>query len=114
MGKEFYQKPKNEVLQDLETSEKGLSSVEIKKRLERDGKNVLKSGKKRGFFYRFFSQFCDILIIILIVSALISIIAAVVEKDTSEYVDAGIILFVIFINAIIGTIQEGNANNAME
>lgn len=114
MEREFYQRNKEEVLQELETSEKGLSAAEAKRRLERDGKNELKSGKKRGFFRRFFSQFCDVLIIILIASALISVIAAIIEKDPSEYIDAGIILFVIFVNAIIGTIQEGNANNAME
>ena len=114
MEKDFYQKSINEVFMLVDSSKKGLSNAEAKKRLNEKGKNVLKSGKKRGFFYRFFKQFCDVLIAILLVSAVISVIAGIIEKDSSEYIDAGIILVVIFINAIIGTIQEGNANNAME
>ncbi len=114
MDKNYYQYSKTEVLKSLDTSERGLSNIEAKKRLNKNGKNVLKSGKKRGFFYRFFKQFCDVLILILLVSAIVSIVAGIIEHDPSEYVDAGIILFVIFTNAIIGTIQENSANNAME
>ena len=114
MDKNYYQYSKLEILKALDTSERGLSNTEAKKRLYKNGKNVLKSGKKRGFFYSFFKQFCDVLILILLASAIISIVVAIIEHDPSEYVDAGIILFVILINAIIGTIQESSANNAME
>lgn len=114
MNKNYYQCSKTETLKDLDANEKGLSNVEAKKRLNENGKNVLKGGKKRGFFYRFFKQFCDVLILILLASAIISIVSAIIEHDPSEYIDAGIILFVIFTNAIIGTIQESSANNAME
>lgn len=85
----------------------GLSSEEVKIRLEKDGLNKLQGKKKKSFLQLFISQINDIMIYILLVAAIISAIVG-------EISDAIIILFVIFINAIIGVIQESKAEKALE
>lgn len=104
----------SEVLNNMQSSTNGLSHVEAKARLSRDGKNVLAEKKGKSPFVKFLGQFKDILIIVLIVSAVVSIIIGAVEKSTSEFIDAGIILLVVMFNAIIGFLQERKSERAME
>lgn len=98
----------------FETTAQGLSHAEAKKRLERDGKNVLTQKKKTPAILKFLAQFKDVLIAVLIVSAIISVVLGAVEKSVDEFIDAGIIFCVVIINAIIGYIQERKGEKAME
>ena len=114
MQNKYYNKEKKEVLECLSTSEKGLTTNEAVARLTKNGKNQFKEQKKKSFFGRFIDQFKDLLIIILLFSAIISVVVAVVDRDPSEYLNAGVILAVVLLNACIGVVQENKADKAME
>ncbi len=109
-----YSLANEEVLNGLNTNIEGLSHAEAKKRLERDGKNALAEKKKKPAFLKFLAQFKDILIIVLIISCIVSIVIGVVEHSTSEFIDAGIIFFVVMFNAVVGFLQERKSEMAME
>lgn len=103
----WYNKKTSEVLKNLNTDINGLSESAAKERLKIYGLNSLKSGKKKNFFIKFLSQFNHLLIYILLASSVISAML-------SHWVDMSVILGVILINAIIGMIQEGKAEKALD
>ncbi len=97
----------DETLKTLESSTKGLSTEEAKKRNLKFGLNELVEKEKAGPISLFLGQFKEILIIILIFAA----IAAYFVGDT---IDAIVILIVVVINAVVGFVQEYRAEKAME
>ena len=69
----WFNKTASEVEEYLQTNmEKGLSSVEVKKRQEETGFNELKQAKKKSLFVKFLEQFKDFMIIVLIIAAIVS------------------------------------------
>jgi len=98
-----YLKSFEEVLEDNKTSVNGLSSEEAQSRLEKNGKNKLKEGKKESLLHRFVMQLADPMIIILIVAAVISAVTSVYQHEFPS--DVIIIMFVVIINAILGVYQ---------
>ncbi|MDR2571088.1 MAG: HAD-IC family P-type ATPase, partial [Oscillospiraceae bacterium] len=86
----------------------GLTADEAEVRLKRDGKNKLKSAKKRSLLFRIFDQFKDFLVVILIAAAIVSIFVGDGLKD------AIIIIAILIINMIIGITQENKADNALK
>lgn len=98
----WYQKETSEILENLHTSETGISFKEAAYRLKTYGKNELPKAKEKKIFVVFFNQFLNPLVLILIVTGLISMFA-------NEYIDALFILFVILSDAILGTFQEWKA-----
>ncbi|AGK98037.1 calcium-transporting P-type ATPase, PMR1-type [Clostridium pasteurianum] len=101
-------KTAEEVIKELNSDPKeGLSSEEAKKRLEEYGENKLSSKAKKTIFQIFLSQLKDPMIFILI-------IAAIISGFMGELSDAIIILVVIFINGMVGTVQEFKSEKAME
>lgn len=111
---ESYSKDIESNLKQFETSAQGLSHAEAKKRLERDGKNVLMQKKKTPAILKFLAQFKDVLIAVLIVSGIISVVLGAIGNSVDEFIDAAIIFIVVIINAIIGYIQERKSEKAME
>lgn len=97
----------NNVLTSLNSSTEGLTEEEAHKRLSQYGPNRLRPSKKRSSWSIFLSQFKNLLVYVLLVSAIITLI-------TGHLVDAGVILGVIILNAVIGFIQEGKAENALD
>lgn len=91
----------------LKSSRQGLSTEEAKARLEAFGPNRLPEPEKEGVLKRFFKHFHDTLIYILLV-------AAAITGALGHWVDTGVILGVVLINAIIGFFQEGKAEQALE
>ncbi|NMQ28996.1 HAD family hydrolase [Candidatus Accumulibacter phosphatis] len=85
----------------------GLGQQDASERLERYGLNSLPPPKRRGPFLRFALQFHNPLIYVLLV-------AGSVTFALGDYIDAGVIVGVVLINAIIGFIQEGKAEKALE
>ncbi len=85
----------------------GLSTQESKDRQARFGANRLTPRKGKHPLLLFLSQFHDPLIYILLVSALIT-------GSLKSWVDASVIFGVVFLNAIIGFIQEFNALRAID
>jgi magnesium-transporting ATPase (P-type) len=97
----------NVSLEKLNTSLSGLTQNEAEIRLQNHGPNRLPTAAKRSVFLRFLSHFHNILIYVLIGSA-------VITAFLDHWVDTGVILAVVIANAIIGFIQEGKAEKAMD
>ena len=68
----FYQESPEQVLEELKTSQSGLSHQEAGDRLAKYGPNKLAEGKKVTLLQRFLQQLCDPMIIILLVAAAVS------------------------------------------
>jgi Ca2+-transporting ATPase len=96
-----------EVATTLETAiDKGLASSMIAERQSKYGRNVLKQKKGKSPIVLFLQQFNQPLIYILIVSGAIT-------AYFKEVVDSSVIFGVVFVNAIIGFIQEFKAIKAI-
>ena len=94
------------VLESLATSPDGLSKEDVTDRFSKYGPNRLPEPKTRGSLTRFFYQFHNVLIYVLIAA---SAVTAMLEY----WVDASVILGVVVLNALIGFVQEGKAENAL-
>ena len=104
----MYSKNEEEIFKSLNSNINGLDSKEAKKRLSNYGQNIILSKKKKPWILRFLKQFNDTMIIILLVVALLLYFYGYFYSH--EYTDTIVILFVVFINAIVGFIQEEKAS----
>jgi magnesium-transporting ATPase (P-type) len=95
------------VYRELQCSREGLGEPEAKKRLAKFGYNRMKPPKKKTLLQRFFSQFHNILIYVLLA-------AGGVTALLGHWVDSGVILGVVVVNAVIGVVQEGKAEKALD
>jgi len=97
-----------EVVKRLATnSENGLDLSDASARLQQYGPNRLPEGRKQGPFTRFFAQFNNILVYVLLA-------AWFTKLMLSLWIDAGIIFAVVVLNALLGFIQEGKAEKALD
>jgi magnesium-transporting ATPase (P-type) len=85
----------------------GLSAEEAARRLDHYGANRLPEEPRESPFVRFLKQFHNVLIYVLLA-------ASVLTAVLGEWIDTGVILAVVLVNAIIGFIQEGKAEQALE
>ena len=92
----------------------GLTEEQVIELRNRYGANKLKEKKKKTNFQRFIDQFKDVMILILIAAAAISFAIACTQNDPEEFFEPILILVIVIVNAIIGTIQESNAEKALE
>jgi Ca2+-transporting ATPase len=100
--------PPQEVFQRVRSdAARGLAREEAARRLAEHGPNALPEAKRRSLLTVFLRQFASPLIYILF-------IASAVAFTVGKRGDAGVILIVVFINAVIGTVQEGRAERSME
>jgi magnesium-transporting ATPase (P-type) len=95
-----------DVLQQQGSSESGLSPDEATRRLYEFGPNRLPEAKPRSPLLRFLAQFHNLLIYVLIMAGLVTSLL-------QHWLDAGVIFGVVIINALIGFIQEGKAEDAL-
>lgn len=102
----WYQRTVDETFKLINSSSAGLSSEEVKERLESYGYNEI-SFKQISPFIRFLRQFKNPLIYVLIV-------AAAVTAFIGELIDTAVILGVVIANTTIGFIQEGKAESSIE
>ena len=105
--KNWYNLEIEDVYKELESNKKGLSSKDAKDRVLKYGKNELPKEKKDSLLKMFLLQFHDSIVYIMIVACILSVIGG-------EYVDAIAILFIILVDAIVGTIQEYQAGKEAE
>ncbi len=103
-----------QALKTLNTSLNGLSGEEASARLAKYGKNELDKGKKTGIIKLFFSQFKDFMTLLLIIAAAVSAVIAFISKDSGDLTDTFIIISIIFLNAVVGTVQQFRADKAIE
>ena len=101
-----YALAKEEVFKLLNSSPNGLSSDEAEKRLKEYGLNELEE-KKESKFLIFIRQFNNPLVYILIVASIITLFMG-------DYLDSGIIAGIIFINGLLGFLQELKAQASLE
>ena len=103
----YYCQSISEVYQQLNTSKHGLAIADVNARQKQYGKNQLTAKKKMSLFILFLRQFKDVMIFILLLAAVISFVIG-------DLKDAIVILLIVFLNAIIGFVQEIKAEKAME
>ncbi|KKW20950.1 MAG: Cation-transporting P-type ATPase [Parcubacteria group bacterium GW2011_GWB1_52_7] len=106
MNNNFYTQSLPDVFAKLRTSKRGLSAEEAIRRLEEYGPNKLPEAKADSLAVIFLRQFQSPLIYILLAASAVVFIMG-------ETVDGSIILAVLLFNAIVGTIQEGKAQNTL-
>ncbi|MEX2354117.1 MAG: cation-transporting P-type ATPase, partial [Gammaproteobacteria bacterium] len=97
----------DQVLSDLKTSSKGLNQDDIEGRIETYGLNRLPEPPKRSVLIRLLLHFHNILIYVLLG-------AAVITAMLDHIMDTLVILAVVIANAVIGFVQEGKAEKAMD
>jgi magnesium-transporting ATPase (P-type) len=97
----------SECLRLLDSQMGGLSGEQAGRRLSRYGPNRLRPPKSRSPWLRFLGQFHNVLIYILLAAGFVTALLA-------HWVDSGVIFGVVIINAVIGFLQEGKAERAMD
>jgi magnesium-transporting ATPase (P-type) len=96
-----------EVLAALQTGLEGLTADEAKRRKARFGPNRLAAARPRSEILRFLAQFNNLLIYVLLAAAALAVLIG-------EMADAAVVLAVVLLNALIGYIQEGRAERALD
>jgi magnesium-transporting ATPase (P-type) len=105
--KRWYKLSIEETLRELNSTRSGLTKEESETRFLEYGPNKLPAKKKPPPFVAFLRQFLSPLIYVLLIAAIISL-------ALEHYIDAGVIMGVLLLNAVIGYIQETRAEKAME
>ena len=95
------------VLELQGTGTDGLDAAEATARLARHGPNRLPEPTRRSALRRLLAQFNNVLIYVLLLASLVTALLG-------EWTDTGVIVGVVVINALIGFIQEGKAERALE
>ncbi len=104
---DWHAQPAEAAFEALESRSEGLEEADAEARLAQHGPNRLSQQKKRGALERFLAQFKSALLYVLIG-------AAVVTALLGHWVDTAVIAGVVIINALIGFIQEGRAEKALD
>jgi len=106
MQEQWYAKPIAEVFKELNSTAQGVGGKEAVFLLRKSGLNKLPDAKPVGIFIIFLRQFKSSLIYILLLAGLAVLIMG-------NFADALIILAVLIFNAVVGTVQEGKAQNIL-
>ena len=101
-----YSQTTNELFSNLETSSSGLSEPEAERRLKKYGPNALAEKPPKSILTMLKEQIIDPMILILLGAAAFSAIL-------NEWVEAGVIFFIVVVNSIIGIIQEKKAQSSL-
>lgn len=94
------------VMRELGVGENGLGAGEALRRLKEEGRNVLPEAAPDSYAAIFVRQFKSPLIYVLFA-------ACAIVFAMGEVVDGSVILTVLLFNAIVGTVQEGRAQNTL-
>ena len=109
--------PSEVVLNDLRVAENGLTSAEAAERLAQYGPNQLVEGPHTSFWQMLWAQLNNFVVILLLVAALVSSLIGWQEYthsgDVGEFIEAGAILLIVVMNAVLGIVQEGKAEEAL-
>ena len=85
----------------------GLDSKEVARRQEEYGLNEMRPRRRKSRKQIFFGQFQDFMVLILLGAALLS-------SFLGEYIDAGTIMLIVLLNAVLGFVQEYRAEASLE
>ena len=103
---EHYQKEPQQLYNELNSSENGLTSEQAVQNIEKHGSNKLAEGKKKSPLIIFLEQYKDFMVIILIISAAVS-------AFMGDWESFCVIVAVITMNAILGTVQTLKAEQSL-
>ena len=103
----FHSREFDACLEALQASAGGLTSTEAADRLRTNGPNRLPEPPRRSALLRFLAHFNNVLIYVLLASSVITFLL-------QHLADTAVILAVVIVNAVIGFIQEGRAERAMD
>ncbi len=113
----FYLHTESEVLNHFNSNENGISSQQAEKLLEQNGPNKLIEAKKTSMIKRFFLQLVNPMIIVLLAAAAVNFVTVIIGRmngHEESFAEFFIIVGVVLLNAILGVIQEGKAEQAIE
>jgi len=103
----FHTMDTDKIYEFLETGKSGLTETEAENRRQLYGSNKINKDKKRTLIRKIWEQLNNIMVLILSIAAIIALLAGDIKSII-------IIVFVIIMNTILGIIQEGKAEKAME
>ena len=104
----YWSVPTHKLLATLGTAAQGLTLRKARLRLKLHGPNLLEAKKKNKTTVDLVvSQFKNPLVLILIIASIMSLVAA-------EWIDAGVVLAIVFGSTILSFAQEYIASNAIE
>lgn len=103
----FYQVPHIDVIKACNSKMTGLSREDVFKQREKYGSNQIEENKRVSPIMIFFYQFKDFLVTILIVAAMVSALMGKLESTI-------VIIAVLFLNALLGTIQHIKAEQSLK
>jgi len=106
-SKAWHAMPMDELFAALNSGPGGLVQQKVSEHLEKYGLNRLRPPVKRSILLRFLDQFRNVLIYVLLVAGLVT-------AAMGHWVDTAVILGVVLVNGVIGFIQEGKAERALE
>lgn len=87
--------------------DRGLEPQEIQRRQQQYGPNQLQEKARDPWWKKVVSQLMDIMVLILLLACLVSAL-------TGEWLESIVILAIVVVNAILGVVQEGRAEKALE
>ncbi|MFA6258812.1 MAG: HAD-IC family P-type ATPase [Candidatus Paceibacterota bacterium] len=96
-----------EIFNILKTKEEGLTEKEVEERIKKYGRNTFHNNEKRNPLLLFLEQFLSPLIFLLIG-------ASIITSFLNEWINTGVILFAIILNAVLGFYHEYHAENTIE
>jgi len=109
-----------EVLDNLETGQRGLTTEEVTGRIQRYGLNEFEEEKRDTFFQKMLHHLKEIPTVILMIAAVIATVAAIMNArgeyggSPSDWAKVGVILSIVIINVVLGLYQESKAEKALE
>ena len=103
---QYYSKSTEELFTNFKTSDNGLSSFDVKRRIEKYGYNTIPRKEKDSLLKIFVGQIMDPIVLLLFIAVTFSFLSG-------EIVDGISILVIIFIDLIIGTYEENKANKTI-
>lgn len=98
--------PLHDCIAEVGASSEGLTGVEAAVRLKAHGPNVVKAERQPSPVKRFFRQFNNVLLYVLMVAALLTALL-------DHWLDTAVIVAAVLVNAIVGFVQEGRAEQAI-
>jgi Ca2+-transporting ATPase len=103
----YYQLELPEIFETLNTSQEGISDIDVQQRRQLYGENTLTELHRESALQKFLKQFKDALIVLLMIATVISIYL-------HDYRGASILGALLLINACIGYFQEAKAERIMQ
>ncbi len=111
MGEAWYQLSSEQILANLESQPGGLSEAVAATRLEQYGPNEIEF-RKTPAWVRFMRQFNDPMVIILVITAVVT--GVLTALGSHMLPDTIVIASVVVLNSVLGFVQEGKAEGALE